>query len=318
MISLKEIKEAHNRIKPMINKTCVMSSRTLNKKIESKIFFKCENFQRVGAFKFRGVSNKLLLLNQSEKNKGVVTHSSGNHAQAVSLASSLLGIKSVIVMPENAPKVKVQATKNYGAKIVFCKNSVEDREKTCENLINKYNYTLVHPYDDDQIIAGAGTAAYELIQEIGNIDYIFCPVGGGGLLSGTSIATKGISKKTKVIAVEPEKANDAYRSFKNGKLYPSNYPNTIADGLRTSLSKRTFNIIRKNVDEIITVSEKEIIDSMKFLWTRMKIIVEPSGAVPLAGVLKYDKISKNKKIGIIISGGNIDLDDYFSKLYKDI
>ena len=318
MISLKEIKEAHNRIKPMINKTCVMSSRTLNKKIESKIFFKCENFQRVGAFKFRGVSNKLLLLNQSEKNKGVVTHSSGNHAQAVSLASSLLGIKSVIVMPENAPKVKVQATKNYGAKIVFCKNSVEDREKSCKNLIKKYNYTLVHPYDDDQIIAGAGTAAYELIQEIGNIDYIFCPVGGGGLLSGTSIATKGISKKTKVIAVEPEKANDAYLSFKNGKLYPSNYPNTIADGLRTSLSNRTFNIIRKNVDEIITVSEKEIIDSMKFLWTRMKIIVEPSGAVSLAGILKYDKIRKNKKIGIILSGGNIDLDDYFSKLYKCI
>jgi threonine dehydratase len=290
-----------------------MSSRTLNNKLQSKIYFKCENFQRVGAFKFRGVSNKLLLLDKEERKNGVVTHSSGNHAQALALASSILGIKSVIVMPENAPKVKVEATKNYGAEIVFCKNSVKDREENCKKLIKKYGYTLIHPYDDDQIIAGAGTAAYELIKEIGNFDYIFCPVGGGGLLSGTSIATKGISSKTGVIAVEPEKADDAYRSFKNGKLYPSNYPDTIADGLRTSLSERTFRIIKKNVDEIITVSDKEIIQSMKFLWTRMKIIVEPSGAVPLAGVNKFTENQKNKKIGIIISGGNVDLDQYFSK-----
>jgi len=316
MLNLNDIEDAHDRIKSMINKTCVMSSRTLNNKIGSKIFFKCENFQRVGAFKFRGVSNKLLLLDESDKKKGVVTHSSGNHAQAVALASSILGIKSVIVMPENAPKVKVKATKNYGANIIFCKNSVKDREKTCENLIKKYNYALVHPYDDDQIIAGAGTAAYELIKEIGDIDYIFCPVGGGGLISGTSIATKGLCPKTKIIAVEPERANDAYLSFKNGKIYPSNYPDTIADGLRTSLCKRTFNIIRKKVDDIITVSEKEIIDAMKFLWMRMKIIVEPSGAVSLAGVIKYNKINKNKKIGVILSGGNIDLEDYFSKLYQ--
>ena len=313
MINIKDIENAHSRIKHMINKTCVMTSRTLDNKLESKIYFKCENFQRVGAFKFRGVSNKLLLLNEEERKKGVVTHSSGNHAQAVALGSSILGIKSVIVMPENAPKVKVEATRNYGANIIFCKNSVKDRENTCNELRKKHGYTLVHPYDDDQIIAGAGTAAYELIKEIGNFDYIFCPVGGGGLLSGTSIATKGLSTKTKIIAVEPEKADDAYRSFKNGKLYPSSYPDTIADGLRTSLSQRTFEIIKKNVDDIITVSEKEIIQAMKYLWSRMKIIVEPSGAVPLAGVIKFSKNQKNKKIGVIISGGNVDLDEYFSK-----
>lgn len=313
MVNIKDIENAHLRIIHMINKTCVMTSRTLDNKLESKIYFKCENFQRVGAFKFRGVSNKLLLLNKEERKKGVVTHSSGNHAQAVALGSAILGIKSVIVMPENAPKVKVEATRNYGANIVFCKNSVKDREKTCNELRKKYGYTLVHPYDDDQIIAGAGTAAYELIKEIGNLDYIFCPVGGGGLLSGTSIATKGLSSKTKVIAVEPEKADDAYRSFKNGKLYPSSYPDTIADGLRTSLSERTFEIIKKNVDDIITVSEKEIIQAMKYLWARMKIIVEPSGAVPLAGVINFSKNEKNKKIGVIISGGNVDLDEYFLK-----
>jgi threonine dehydratase len=313
MVNIKDIENAHSRIKHMINKTYVMTSRTLDNKLESKIYFKCENFQRVGAFKFRGVSNKLLLLNEEERKKGVVTHSSGNHAQAVALGSSILGIESVIVMPENAPKVKVEATRNYGANIVFCKNSVKDRESTCNELRKKHGYTLVHPYDDDQIIAGAGTAAYELIKEIGNFDYIFCPVGGGGLLSGTSIATKGLSSKTKVIAVEPEKANDAYRSFKNGKLYPSNYPDTIADGLRTSLSERTFEIIKKNVDDIITVSEKEIIQAMKYLWSRMKIIVEPSGSVPLAGLIKFSKNQKNKKIGVIISGGNVDLDEYFSK-----
>ena len=315
MVNLTDIKKAHTRIKHMINKTCVMKSRTLNKKLESEIFFKCENFQRVGAFKFRGVCNKILLLNQMERQKGVVTHSSGNHAQAVALASSIMGIKSVIVMPKNAPKVKVEATRNYGAEIIFCKNSVKDREENCKKLMKKYGYTLIHPYDDDQIIAGAGTAAYELIKEIGIVDYIFCPVGGGGLLSGTSIATKGLSSKSQVIAVEPEKADDAYRSFKNGRLYPSNYPDTIADGLRTSLSERTFKIIRKNVDDIITVSEKEIIEAMKFLWTRMKIVVEPSGAVPLAGIIKFGKTNKNKKIGMIISGGNVDLDDYFTKLH---
>ena len=318
MLKLSNIEEAHLRIQHMINNTYVMKSRTLNNNLKNEIFFKCENFQRVGAFKFRGVSNKLLQLNKSEKKKGVVTHSSGNHAQAVALASKILGIKSTIVMPKNAPKVKVDATRDYGAKIVFCENNVESRESTCRDLINKYGYTLIHPYDDYQIIAGAGTAAFELLKEVKNIDYVYCPVGGGGLLSGTSIATKGYSPNTRVIAVEPEKADDAYRSFKNKKIYPSNYPNTIADGLRTSLSEKTFKIILKNVDEIITVTEEEIINAMKFLWTRMKIIVEPSGAVPLAGVIKNSRNYKDKRVGVIISGGNIDLDGFFKKYLSKI
>lgn len=318
MSSLKDVEKAHERIKNIVNNTSVLTSRTLDKMVGANVFVKCENFQRIGAFKFRGVSNKLLQLSADEKAKGVVTHSSGNHAQAVALASSLLGIKSVIVMPENAPPVKIDATRGYGAEIVRCASNIKSREETCQNLVDKHGYTLVHPYDDDQIIAGAGTAALELIKEVGDLDYMFCPVGGGGLLSGTSVATKGLCPDSKVIAVEPERADDAYRSFKDGKLYPSAYPDTIADGLRTSLSKRTFKIIRENVDEIITVSEKEIIDAMKFLWMRMKIVVEPSGAVPIAGVIKMARSIKNKKIGVIISGGNIDLDDFFSKYYENL
>lgn len=318
MPTLKDVERAHERIKGIVNKTSVLTSRTLNQMVMANVFVKCENFQRVGAFKFRGVSNKLLQLSVEEKVKGVVTHSSGNHAQAVALASSILGIKSVIVMPENAPPVKVDATRDYGAEIVRCASNVKAREETCQNLVDKHGYTLVHPYDDDQIIAGAGTAALELIKEVGDLDYMFCPVGGGGLLSGTSVATKGLCPNSKVVAVEPEQADDAYRSFKDGKLYPSTYPDTIADGLRTSLSKRTFKIIRENVDEIITVSEKEIIDAMKFLWIRMKIIVEPSGAVPIAGVIKMTRSIKNKNIGVIISGGNIDLEDFFNKYYMEL
>ena len=316
MPTIKDVEYAHNRIKNMVNHTNVLTSRTLDKKVGANVFVKCENFQRVGAFKFRGVSNKLLQLTNEEKAKGVVTHSSGNHAQAVALASSILDIKSVIVMPENAPQVKVDATSSYGADIVRCASNVESREKTCQNLIDKHGYVLVHPYDDDKIIAGAGTAAYELIKEVGSLDFMFCPVGGGGLLSGTSIATKGLCPKAKVIAVEPKKADDAYRSFRDNKLYPSKCPDTIADGLRTSLSKRTFKIIQENVDEIVTVSEKEIIDAMKFLWMRMKIVVEPSGAVPIAGVIKTRNKIKNKKTAAIISGGNIDLDDFFNSLLK--
>ncbi|MFW6120802.1 MAG: threonine ammonia-lyase [Petrotogales bacterium] len=318
MPNLKDIEMAFERIRDMVNNTCVLTSQTLDGMVGAKVFTKCENFQRVGAFKFRGVTNKLLQLNDEEKTRGVIAHSSGNHAQAVAHASSILGIKSVIIMPENAPQVKVDATRGYGAEIVRCPSSIEAREETCQNLADEHGYTLVHPYDDDQIIAGAGTAALELINEVGDIDYMFCPVGGGGLVSGTSIATKGLCPDSKVIAVEPERADDAYRSFKDGKLYPSVYPKTIADGLRTSLSERTFKIIQENVDEIITVSEKEIIDAMKFLWMRMKIVVEPSGAVSISGLIKMGKDIKHKRVGAIISGGNVELDNFFSRYYADL
>jgi len=314
MPSLEDIAESYSRINNFVNKTPVFTSRTLNKLTNNNVFLKCENFQRAGAFKFRGVCNKLLQLSDKDKKNGVITHSSGNHAQALALGSSILRIKSVIVMPKNTPRVKLNATSEYGAKIVKCSNSIKSREETCKKLIDEFGYTLVHPYDDYQIITGAGTAAFELIKEIGPLNYVFCPIGGGGLISGTSISTKGLCSHAKVIGVEPKQADDAFRSFKDGRLYPSSYPNTIADGLRTSLSEKTFNIIKHNVDEIITVSEKEIVSAMKFIWERMKIIVEPSGAVSLAGVIKISKnISKNK-IGVIISGGNIDLDDFFKKI----
>ncbi len=314
MVSIGNVEEAYNRIKSLINRTPVHTSTTLNSLLDAEVFVKCENFQKVGAFKFRGVCNKLLQLSDSEKDKGVITHSSGNHAQALALASRMLGIKSIIVMPKNSPQVKVDATKGYGAEIVFCDNSVESRELTCKRLRDLHDYTFVHPYDDDQIIAGAGTAAYELLSEVGDLDYVFCPVGGGGLLSGTSIASKGLCPSIQVVAVEPEKADDAFRSFKDGVLYPSKYPDTIADGLRTSLCDRTFKIIRENVDEIVTVSESEIVESMKFLWMRMKLVVEPSGAVALSGIFKGGAYLKNKKIGVIVSGGNIDLNNFFKKI----
>jgi threonine dehydratase len=320
MPSLQDIKDAYKRIKKMVNKTPVFTSRTLNKIIGTNVFFKCENFQRGGSFKFRGVTNKLLQLDADEKNKGIITHSSGNHAQAVALASTLLGIKSVIVMPENAPRVKVDATRGYGAKIVRCASSVKAREQTCQHLKDKHGYILVHPYDDDQIIAGAGTTMLEFIKEIGDLDVVFCPIGGGGLVSGVSTVLKGLRPNSTVIGVEPEKADDAFRSIRNGRLYPSVYPDTVADGLRTSLSDRTFNVIQRNVDEIITVSEKEIIDAMKFIWVRMKMVVEPSGAVSLAGVFRMSKNEKfdHNTIGVVVSGGNVDLKEFFDTYYSTI
>jgi threonine dehydratase len=316
MPDLKDIELAYDRIKNMVNHTPVMTSRTLNKMLGADVFFKCENLQRIGAFKFRGACNAISLLTPEQKRKGVITHSSGNHAQALALAASLAGVKVIIVMPETAPNVKKEATKGYGAKVVFCKPTLDARESTTNALIKEHGYTLIHPYDNDNVIAGAGTAAYELIKEVKSLDFMFCPVGGGGLLSGTSIATKCLLPKSKVIGVEPEKADDAFRSFRDNKLYTSTNPKTIADGLLTALSERTFTIIRKNVDEIITVTEKEIVDAMKFLWVRMKLVVEPSGAVSLAGLMKSEDKIKNRKVGVILSGGNIDLEEFFNNFYN--
>lgn len=310
------IEESYSRIKNIVNNTPVMTSRSLNTLVQAKIYLKCENFQRVGAFKFRGAYNALSLLTEEEKKRGVITHSSGNHAQAVALASSLLSIQAIIVMPKGAPLNKINATKDYGADIVFCDNTLESRMRTTDNLIKKNNYILIHPYDNDNVINGQGTAVYELIKEKGDFDVIITPLGGGGLLSGTALATKGLCPKARVFGVEPSLADDALRSIQSGHIIPSTYPNTIADGLRTSICMRTFNFIQKYVDQILTVSETEIIDAMRFLWNRMKIIVEPSGAVPLASLLS-DKIQiKDKKVGLILSGGNIDIEPFF-QLLKD-
>jgi threonine dehydratase len=313
MVTFEDVKSALERVSGVVVKTPVMTSTTIDRMTNAKVYFKCENFQRVGAFKFRGAYNSISQLTDEERKNGVITHSSGNHAQAVALASSILGIHATIVMPTSAPRVKKEATRGYGAEIVFCEPTLESRTKTTNELIEKHGFTLIHPFDNSRVIAGAGTAAYELIQEVGDLDYVFGPVGGGGLISGTSIAVKGLCPKAKVIAVEPENADDAYRSFKSGKLYPSVNPNTIADGLLTSLSERTFAIVCENVDDIITVSESEIISSMRLLWERMKMVVEPSGGVSLAGVLKLADEVKEKRIGVIISGGNIELDEFFKR-----
>ena len=313
MVDLQDVRKAHSRIRDRVVRTPVMTSTTLDRLTSCQVFLKCENFQRVGAFKFRGALNTVSQLSSAERERGVITHSSGNHAQALALAASMEGVKATIVMPKNSPQVKVNATRDYGAEIVFCENSSEARAKVANDLIEKHNYTLVHPYDDERIIAGAGTSALELIEDVESIDYMLAPVGGGGLLSGTSIATKGLCPEATVIAVEPEKADDAYRSFRAGTLFPSIYPDTIADGLRTQLSELTFEIIQQNVDDIITVSEKEIVDAMRFLWERMKMVVEPSGAVSLAGFLKMKDEITDKRVGIILSGGNIDLTDFFEK-----
>ena len=318
MVTLGNIKAAYNRIRKVIIQTPVMTSLTADRLTSCKVFFKCENFQRIGAFKFRGAYNAISQLTPKEKKRGVITHSSGNHAQAVALASQLLGVAATIVMPENSTQVKIAATKGYGAKIILCKPDVDARAQEVQKLIKKHKYVLIHPYDDPRIIAGAGTAALELIKETGRLGAIFGPVGGGGLISGTAIATKGLCPNAKVYAVEPEQADDAYRSFTTGKLHPSENPNTIADGLRTSLSDRTFSIIRRHVDEIITVSETEIIDAMKFLWERMKLVIEPSGAVSFAGLIKIKDQLVNQHIGIILSGGNVDLTQFFEQIRTQI
>jgi threonine dehydratase len=314
----KKVEAAYKRIKTYINNTPVMTSTTLDQKTKAKCFLKCENFQKIGAFKFRGALNAVMMLTDEEKERGVITHSSGNHAQALALAAKKLGVKAVIVMPENSPPVKIAATKGYGAEVVLCGSKPTDREEAVKPLIEEHGYVLIHPSDDLHIIQGAGTVAYEFLKEIPSLDYIFAPVGGGGLLSGTSIATKGFSPSTKVIGVEPKNAADAYRSFRDKKRYPSINPNTIADGLRTSLGPNTFKIVIENVDEILTVSEDEIINAMQFIWQRMKLVVESSGAVSLAGVLSNKIDCSSKHIGIIISGGNIDLTAFFNKKRKKI
>jgi len=312
MVVLQDILDARLRIQDVAWKTPVMTSTTLDRIVGGKVFFKCENFQRAGAFKFRGAFNTASQLSSEERERGVIAHSSGNHAQALALVASLLGVKATIVMPKNSPQVKIDATRGYGAEIAFCENTPESRVAVCEALIEQHGFTLVHPYNDSRIIAGAGTAALELIEDVGPLDYVFAPVGGGGLLSGTSIATKGLCPSAYVIGVEPKNADDAYRSFKSGRIFPSVNPNTIADGLRTQLADLTFAVIRENVEDIVTVTEAEIVNAMKFLWERMKLVVEPSGAVSLAGLLKMSDRLRGAKTGVIISGGNIDLSQFFS------
>lgn len=290
-----------------MHNTPVLTSENLNRHFGCELFFKCENLQKAGAFKSRGAVNAVFSLEEENTNNGVATHSSGNHAAALSRAAALRGIDAHIVMPENSSVVKVAAVKQYGGKITFCKPNLASREETLKEVIAQTNATEIHPYNNPVIIAGQATAAKELIEEIGAPDIIMAPVGGGGLLSGTALSAHYLGKNTKVIAAEPAQADDAFRSFRAKKFIPSQNPDTIADGLRTSLGSITFDIILQHVDDIVTVSESAIIDAMKLIWERMKIIVEPSSAVPLAAILENQLEHRGKKIGIIISGGNVDL-----------
>ncbi len=314
----KQIKSAYKFVSHVANVTPLMTSRTLDSVTGAKrVIIKCENFQRTGSFKFRGAWNSISRIPLNEKRKGIIAHSSGNFAQAVALVATILKLKATIVMPNNASPSKIQATRGYGAEVVLCGTDPGDRAKMAKELVQQYKYKLVHPYDDYDVIFGAGTTAYELMTSIKPIDILLVPIGGGGLISGCSIAAKGLDPRVKVIGIEPKNADDAFRSFQSGNRLPVVNPDTIADGLRTSVGELTFPIIQEYVNNIFTVTEEQIIDAMKFYWERMKLIVEPSGAVPLAGLLSGSidsSLIKNKRIGIIISGGNIDLTDFFTTL----
>jgi threonine dehydratase len=304
---LQAIREAARRIEPHAHRTPVFTCETLDRMVNAQLFFKCENFQKAGAFKFRGACNAVFSLSQEEARRGVVTHSSGNHAAALALASSRRGMEAFIVMPDNAPQVKRAAVAGYGGKIVFCKPTLEAREATARKVLEETGATFVHPYNDYRIIAGQGTAALELLEEVDNLDVVIAPVGGGGLVSGTAIAVSELSPATRVLAAEPEGADDAYRSLKKGGIVPSVNPKTIADGLLTSLGELTFPLIQRYVHDIVTVSDEAIVSAMRLVWERMKILIEPSAAVPVAAVLSHKLEVTGKRIGIILSGGNVDL-----------
>ncbi len=299
--------QVHERVKPYIHRTPVLTSDLINDMVKAQVYFKCENFQKMGAFKMRGAANAILSLSKEEQSKGVVTHSSGNFAQALSLAAKKIGVKAYIVMPKNAPQVKKNAVKTYEGEIIECDSNPVARENMAVKVQKETGATFIHPSNDDNVIYGQGTAAMELLEDYPELDYIFSPVGGGGLIAGTALAATFFSKGCKVIGGEPKNADDAYRSLLSGKIEFNEDVNTIADGLRTFLGDRNFPIIKKHVERIITVEEEEIIEAMKLIWERMKIVIEPSSAVPFAALLKNKEDYKNKKIGIIVSGGNVDV-----------
>ena len=310
----KAIVEAHERIRARIHRTPVLTSHSLNAMAGAQLFFKCENLQKTGSFKIRGATNAIFSLSDAEAKRGVVTHSSGNHAAAVACAAGWRGIPAWIVMPKNAPAVKCRAVESYGGKITFCEPNVTSRAETAARIQTETGAVMVHPYDDDRIIAGQATAAKELLEDMPELDAVLTPVSGGGLLSGTCLGAKGQRAGVRVYGCEPEQANDAYRSITSGKLQSLETSDTIADGLRASLAARTFAILQKNVDGILLVSEEEIVATMKLVWERMKIVIEPSSAVALAPLLRSSGLSemglsgsRAPRIGVIFSGGNVEL-----------
>jgi threonine dehydratase len=302
-----DIIQSHQRILPYIHRTPVLTSQTINEIACTELFFKCENFQKMGAFKMRGATNAILQLSDTQKQQGVVTHSSGNFAQALALAAKELNIRAYIVMPEDAPEVKKKAVEGYGGIITQCKPTLEARQRTAADIQQKKRATFVHPFNDFNVILGNASAGKELLEEHPDLDAIIVPVGGGGLISGIALSALAFGSNCKTIGAEPSNVDDAYRSLESGTIQQNTTTDTIADGLKTSLGDITFNIINNHVEKIITVSEEEIVEAMRLIWERMKIIVEPSSAVALATVLKSKDTFKHKKIGLILSGGNVDL-----------
>ncbi len=309
-ITKETIEKAAERIAPYIHSTPILTNKSINELAGLELYFKCENFQKIGAFKIRGGMNASLQLTPEQLEKGVATHSSGNHAQALAFAAKMLGIKAYIVMPESSPQVKVNAVRGYGAEVTICASNQAARESTLQTIVDKTGATFIHPYDNDEVITGQATCVKEMIEAIPDIDIVVTPVGGGGLLSGTCLGAYYFKPGLKVFAGEPEGAADAVLSIQSGKVEKAPFINTIADGLMTTLSERTLKIIKEHVTDILLVSDEEIKDALRLVYERMKIIIEPSCAVPLAAVLKNRELFQGKKVGIILSGGNVDLSKF--------
>jgi threonine dehydratase len=307
-LDLDDIRAAHERIRAYIHRTPVLTSTRLDDASGASLFFKCENFQKIGVFKPRGATNAVFSLDDTTARRGVATHSSGNHGTALARGAKLRGIPAHIVMPSNSAKVKVRAVESYGARIVFCESTQAAREAACADVIAKTGATLIHSFENKDVMAGQGTAAVELLEEVADLDLVMCPVGGGGLLCGTAVAAKAMRPKIKVIAAEPANADDAAQSFRTGRLIRTEKKFTIADGLRTNVGEPNFQIIQRYVDDIATVSEEAIIAGMRTIWETMKIIIEPSAAVPYAAIMEREIDIGGKRVGIILTGGNVDLD----------
>jgi len=304
-----DILAASDRVRPYVHRTPVLTSTLLNELSGSQLYFKCENFQKMGAFKMRGAVNAIQQLSEVQKQAGVVTHSSGNFAQAVSLAARILGVKAYIVMPNNAPSVKKAAVKDYGGIITECAPTLEAREATSQQIVQETGATFLHPSNDLNVILGNATATAELLKDYSDLDYVFAPIGGGGLIAGTALSAHHFAERCQVIGGEPLEADDAFRSLQSGIIETNNTTATIADGLRTQLGDINFPIIKALVPEIIRVEEDEIVEAMRLIWERLKIVIEPSSAVPVAALLREKHRFQNKKIGIIVSGGNIDVEN---------
>jgi threonine dehydratase len=307
-LDLASIRAAHDRIRPHIHRTPVLTSARLDAASGASLFFKCENFQKVGAFKARGATNAVFALDDETARRGVATHSSGNHAAALSRAAKLRGIAAHIVMPSNSPKVKVRAVEGYGGRIVFCEPNQRAREEACARVIAETGATLIHPFENEEVMAGQGTIAIEFLEEVPDLDLLLCPVGGGGVLCGTAVAAKSLRPEIRVIAVEPAGADDAAQSFRQHRLIYQEQKNTIADGLRTNLGAPNFELIQRYVDDIVTVSDEAIVAAMRGIWETMKIVVEPSGAVPYAAVVEGRVDLRGRRVGLVLTGGNVDLD----------